>query len=620
MVTDGSGENSAGVNQGMTVEAAYAQAVEHFNQELFADADRLCTAIIQAVPDHVEALNLLGVIAQRINRHDLALTQFQRAIDRGISSFNIHYNMGISLRALGRSTEAVATLQKALEFDPANQAVANLINDIKAGLDIICSEEGRNISLDEALQKAVAAQRDADLNSAIQWYRKILAVKPDNLLALGNIGSALSRSGGLDEAAVHLEKAISLKPDFIEAHSNLGLVANESGRVDDAIACYRKALEIDPNFKEACYNLGIIMYDLGRLDEAVVLFENLLRRHPDSAHAWYNHGNILKDRGDMDAAIASYAKAAAIEPEHVKAVQNLGVALRFQGRLDEAATHLLKAVTIKPDYAMAHFNLGVVYKKQCNIDVAINHFQRAATIDHDYADAFYNLGLAYLAKCDASREKIHDVEIIDPDHTDALLKPGFVHGEAGHAALAVANIRKALKITPDSGLYWIGFATSIKYLNFSSHDQSLLDDMLLMLEQPTVRHNIMSGTVIQALRKHPDFAYALSMSDSNTISANIDVLCERLSGIPLLLKVLELSAIAVLDIEALLTRLRCAMLERVLESNPVNAGLAFYRALALHCFTNEYLFFESERETAGVGRLEEMIRQGLDDGDVEMEL
>jgi predicted Zn-dependent protease len=120
---------SSGQTQ-LTVDAAYSQAIEHFNTGRYSEADKLCTAIIQAVPDHIDAINLLGVIAQKLNRHDWAAVQFQRVINIDNSRALLYYNLGISLHQLGQNKEAIQVLKIALEKEPGNSHIADYLNSI----------------------------------------------------------------------------------------------------------------------------------------------------------------------------------------------------------------------------------------------------------------------------------------------------------------------------------------------------------------------------------------------------------------------------------------------------------------------------------------------------------
>ena len=68
-----------------------------------------------------------------------------------------------------------------------------------------------------------------------------------------------------------------------------------------------------------------------------------------------------------------------------------------------------------------------------------------------------------------------------------------------------------------------------------------------------------------------------------------------------------MSIINDIDVERMLTRLRRAMTLRPLNAfdNDDDASLNFAASLALHCFTNEYIFLESDDEKRAVEKLSE---------------
>ena len=64
----------------------------------------------------------------------------------------------------------------------------------------------------------------------------------------------------------------------------------------------------------------------------------------------------------------------------------------------------------------------------------------------------------------------------------------------------------------------------------------------------------------------------------------------------------------------MLTRLRHAMLEKTIEGKIEKKVFPFSTALALHCFTNEYVFAETEEEKEAVEKLEQQIATLLEKG------
>ena len=84
-----------------------------------------------------------------------------------------------------------------------------------------------------------------------------------------------------------------------------------------------------------------------------------------------------------------------------------------------------------------------------------------------------------------------------------------------------------------------------------------------MLEHPTVCPHDVSNAVVGALRYYPKFSRFLGLFKSNHVDEDIDHLTAQLSTISLLLRVMELSFVADLDMERMFSKIRVSMLTRV---------------------------------------------------------
>ncbi|MBF0382347.1 MAG: tetratricopeptide repeat protein [Magnetococcales bacterium] len=281
----------------VNVEAAYVQAVEHFNAQRYVEAESVCNAILQISPNHVATINVLGVIAQRYNRHDLAVGLFKKATDIDKSQVMALHNLGLSNMQLGQFDAAAAVFQRAIAVDKRN------------------------------------AQLHADL------------------------GTAQLNSGKLDMAVRSYKKAIAIKPNFADAHINLGVILKEQGKLDEAAASYNKAIKINPNFAEAYNNLGIILQEQGNAVESIESYSKAIALNPDYADAHNNLGNILRELERPDEAVTSYRKAIAIRTDFADAHYNLGISLKELGRLHEAAASYQLALSIAPDSSTYYHGL-----------------------------------------------------------------------------------------------------------------------------------------------------------------------------------------------------------------------------------------------------------------------
>ncbi|MBF0194799.1 MAG: tetratricopeptide repeat protein [Magnetococcales bacterium] len=360
----------------LTVDEAFNQALEYFYAQKYNETDKLCTAIIQSEPKHVDAINLLGVVAQKVNRHELAIEFFKKAIKIDGNIALLYYNLGTSLYPLGRSQEAIQALNTALRKDPENSQVINYLNNITnnqiSDIDVNNSEK----IAEDFLQKGITCHQADQIEKAIYYYKKALKKNPGLASAFSNIGVALQHQGKLKEAVYSYEKALKIDPYLMETHNNLGNILAELGKLDKSIECFNKAISINPSYVSAYNNLGKVMQEQNRLEEALTLYQKAIEIKPDFAQAYYNVGSILDITNKQDEAIASYDKAIELNPNLSEAYNNIGAIFFKLGELEKAVSKFKEAILIKPDYVNAHSNLIFSLDFICNANSDIPHMQR----------------------------------------------------------------------------------------------------------------------------------------------------------------------------------------------------------------------------------------------------
>ncbi len=201
-----------------------------------------------------------------------------------------------------------------------------------------------------ALNVGTELQAEGRLDEAVEQYRQVLALTPDDALAHSNLGTALAAQGRLDEAVGHYERALALAPGDADTHSNLGNALLSLGRAAEGVESLRRALDIDPGSAEAHAVLGIALHDGGELDEAIVQLRRAIDLGIVSAELHNRLGIALGSQGRLDEATVELRRAVDLEPGNVDAHANLGTALQLQGRLDEAVAQFREALRIAPDH------------------------------------------------------------------------------------------------------------------------------------------------------------------------------------------------------------------------------------------------------------------------------
>ncbi len=281
--------------------------------------------------------------------------------------------------------------------------------------------------------------------------------------------------------------------------------------------------------------------------------------------------------GRLSEAETLYRQILQANPSQPIALHLLGVTALQAGKNEIAFDLIARALAIKPDYVEAHGNLGIALRNLGELDEAVTSYRKAIAIKPDYVEAHSNLGNA-----------LHELGKMDE---------------------AFSSHRRAVALNPQNDRLWAGLAASLETQSFTSLDDGLLQDLLRLIERPTVRPSLLNRPIVSALRHQPDFARILerTASGNSKIGTAFADAAERLSAIPLFSRIMALSFIGDLEIERMLAVLRRAMLEETVAGKTDEKSLPFSTALALQCFANEYIYSETDEEMAAVEQLQQQI-------------
>jgi len=283
----------------MSIDDDLAKALHlHETGDLLA-AGTLYRQILQVDPDHVDALNLLGVVMQAAGDLELAVELTGRAAELAPDYFAPLINLGNALQASGRVEEAAAKFEQALELNP------------------------------------------------------------DAGIAANNLASALNELGRHDDALAAAERAVALMAGLPDAHVNRGNALMALGEPDAAVAAYTQALELDPMHATAWFDLGNAHMDLGDADAAVEPYRKAAQFVPNDPGRHYNLGNALQQSDRFAEAIGSFEKAIALDPDYTDARCNLAAARQSLGETEAAVSILREALLREPDSIDLHWNLSL---------------------------------------------------------------------------------------------------------------------------------------------------------------------------------------------------------------------------------------------------------------------
>lgn len=353
------------------------EAFELHKSGKLSDAEDRYRRILRARPGNVDALYLLGEIANRTGRHDRAIELIGKAIaaNNGVAAF--HYELGTALSAKLDSAGAEASFARAVELAPDDLQILTMLG---------------NQQLD--LGKAAAAE---------QAFREVQRRFPGLLSTSVNLGSALTAQNRLDEATECLNEALKQDPFCVQALVNLSVISIKRKDISGARQLLERAIGIDPLSFEARYNLAVVLMKLRQLPEATRMLEEAARLRPDHPYVRHNLAGVRWHRGEYGAAEQALRDALRLAPDMVNAAIDLAKLLLETGRVRDALEHLRGLVQRRPDEPMVHVILGYALEIGGEFDQAMACYEKALALDPENVQAHINRANLWILKGDFER-------------------------------------------------------------------------------------------------------------------------------------------------------------------------------------------------------------------------
>jgi len=285
----------------------------------------------------------LGVMQMQRETFARAADMFGSAAEVDPGFPQVQYSLGVALFNARRFHEATAPLTRAFADRPADPGLRRLLamawlnaEDFERAADLLRddAERLRNPSLQFAYGLAlVRSQRSAE---AEKVFSSLLAQNGDSAELNVLLGQANAQQGDFDTAVQFFKRALELKPDVPEANAGLGVIYLKQGRLPEAEEALRGELKVRPDDLQSRQNLAVVLEATQRPDEALALLRTILEAKPDFADARYLVGKIQLAQGNAAEAVVQLEAAARVAPEDSNIRYQLARAYQKEGRAEQA--------------------------------------------------------------------------------------------------------------------------------------------------------------------------------------------------------------------------------------------------------------------------------------------
>jgi len=222
---------------------------------------------------------------------------------------------------------SISDFELALQGEPTNQAIMELLNTAKKQRDARC--HNNEISR-KHFNLGSECFMEGDNATAIVEFNKAIDCEPtdQNLVfaIYGLLGSAYKYTGEYDKALIYLTKAIEINPQ--------ANVIMERGRVYIGKGDFSKSIE---DFETVL-----------RMDSTNSEVRELL------AETYFQRGNTYSLNGQHDQSIADFDKTIELDPGHARAYVFRGLAYGYKGFLNRTIADLEYSLKLNPNVELAN--------------------------------------------------------------------------------------------------------------------------------------------------------------------------------------------------------------------------------------------------------------------------
>ncbi|HEX7846245.1 MAG TPA: tetratricopeptide repeat protein [Chitinophagaceae bacterium] len=225
---------------------------------------------LQLKADYSLSFKQLGTIAYQKDEYSKALeyfTKYEGATKLEITDYLYWYRKGFMENAEKKYTQSKESLLKSLQYkkDYINTYLelgfsANKMKQADEAIEWFNEAMKLDAKSHIPYNGIAEVYRDTkkDMDQAINWYQKTLAIKTDERKACFGMGYCLNSKGRYSDAITYLKKAIQQESDYTAAYVELGYSYYMTN--DNALALEKlnKAIELNPKNENARYYSGLV--------------------------------------------------------------------------------------------------------------------------------------------------------------------------------------------------------------------------------------------------------------------------------------------------------------------------------------------------------------------------
>lgn len=320
-------------------------------------------------------------------------------------------DLRLKIEALAKTDSGKVPERKSLDPDTLQRlaALGYVGNVIDVNPNAVLPDPKLKLPLFQKMNRAKDLAQDDNVEGAAALLKEVVTEDPNIMDAHLTLGNWLVRLKRGEEAIESFRRALALKPDDDIALGNLARLYLSRGRksdAEDALRVFETALSRNPKNPQAWFQLAVLSMDMGDADKAKHSFVRAAEENPKMGAAWIGQGALAFAAARLPEAEQMIRKGLELEPEAKGGRYNLARVLEAQGRFAEAAALYRSELSTFADHGKARFNLAQLERQRGNLTGFIAELRISTEKAPDFGPAFFFLAREELnaGRLDAARD------------------------------------------------------------------------------------------------------------------------------------------------------------------------------------------------------------------------
>ena len=145
--------------------------------------------------------------------------------------------------------------------------------------------------------------------SAYRDYLKVLKIKMENALALGNLGAIFVRRNQPDSAVYYLTRSVQMDSTVAVTFANRAVAYGRVGKIGESIADFKRYLVLNPGDERVCMSIAMAYQQSGQYLQSLEWFDKAIVQKPGFGSYYFYRSQSYKMLGNKDKALADAIKA-----------------------------------------------------------------------------------------------------------------------------------------------------------------------------------------------------------------------------------------------------------------------------------------------------------------------